>query len=307
VPGPRAKLQPPTTNLVLLLHCSTHRSTSNATTVPTKCRRRQQQRQGSPLEQLRCYGSLPSPPASAPLPTCEREEKGKRKAEAQISCHLQEQSRAAQSAAAFVFVSPLPLSPAAHRTTNHRCHHHRHPGAPRARSTDPSTPARQATTRARQQQASTSRGWLGWLVAVVEGQGKGGMGVARRSAASVLLLWQKRHAHGGGGVARAHHGSHLGVATGRPAPRIPGNSWNPRSAGVGGGPVERAEPMRGLSRPAPEKRDDSAELFLYFKLFQFKILKIAPCKLKFQQLDLLVASRSVVRLILKSRHMMWHD
>lgn len=258
------------------------------------------------MEQLRCYGSLPSPPLRPPLRSFLVNERKKESERLRPKSRATYRSRAAQSAAAFVFVFPLPLSPAAHRTTNHRCHHHRHPGAPRARSTDPSTPARQATTRARQQQVSTSRGWLGWLVAVVGGQGKGGMGVARRSAASVLL-WQKWHAHGGGGVARAHHGSHLGVATGRPAPRIPGNSWNPRSAGVGGGPVERAEPMRGLSRPAPEKRDESAELFLYFKLFQFKILKIAPCKLKFQQLDLLVASRSVVRLILKSRHMMWHD
>jgi hypothetical protein len=63
---------------------------------------------------------LPTPPASAPLLPCEREEKGKRKAEAQISCHLQEQSSAKRRCFRFCFPPP-PLS---------RCAPHHQPPLP---------------------------------------------------------------------------------------------------------------------------------------------------------------------------------
>ena len=161
------------------------------------------------MEQLGCYGSLaplPFPNASlGPLP-CEREEKGKRKARPKSRDTYG--SRAAQSGGPFFSSTP--------RTTNQRCHHH--PGKER-RAAAGSTGL-----------ALASGGGSGRAFA---GGARGRRGpetgdLPRRPLSKAARTWR-------GGVARAHHGSHLGVAVGRA--KDPREQLESEKRGVGGGPV----------------------------------------------------------------------
>jgi len=131
------------------------------------------------LEQLRCYGSLPSPLRRAsPSAPCAREEKGKRKAKP-LSPNLVTPTGAEQRKVPRLFFFFFFLPP---RTTNHR-------RPAQERSTDPSTPRphgkeRRAAAAASRGRAGRLSWWWRW-----EEQGKGnGRGL-------VVAWWE-----GGGSV-----------------------------------------------------------------------------------------------------------
>jgi hypothetical protein len=149
-----------------------------------------------------------SPPLGA-FP-CEREEKGKRKGRPKSRDTYG--SRAAQSGGPFFFPRRAPPTTAATTTPASQREH-----------------ARTARNGARQQAASTG-------LALASGGGRafalrrGSKGTeGRRREICLVVLSQKRHAHGG----VAWRERIVGATSALPwdGPRIRGNSWNPRSAG----------------------------------------------------------------------------
>jgi hypothetical protein len=162
------------------------------------------------LEQLGCYGSL-APLPSAPSLVSERKKESER-----VGPNLVTPTGAEQRKAAGLFFF--------------HAAHHQPPLPPPPRRPRESTPARQGTARGSRQQAASTG------LALASGGGRafalrrGSKGTeGRRREICLVVLCQKRHAHGG----VAWRERIVGATSALPwdGPRIRGNSWNPRSAG----------------------------------------------------------------------------